>query len=168
MGQSALLRLTLKWKLIFFLCLQQLIVFNGYVSAFYLFIYLTDSWSWSSCMVTLFTGRSCSKLQAWLAPLQFMSLPFWLACWPVGPLVSWLDIVGFCAIRCSVNVLIKLSVFCNVLRHLPSAEPVLLLLLLLLHCFYFTVCKTAAFTQRKTVCLWLFAYGPVWDLLWSL
>lgn len=102
----------------------------------------------------MFTEGCCSRLQAWLAPSAVcVSLLFWLACRPVGPLVSWLDIVGLCAIRCSVNVLIKLSVLCNVLGHLPSAEIVLLLLLLLLHfnCFYFTAFKTAAFTQKKSV-----------------
>ena len=141
------------------------------VSAVYLIIHLTDSWSQSSCVVPqcLKDEPAPNFRHHWL-PLQFMSLLFWLACWPVGPLVSRLDIVGLCAIRCSVNVLIKLSVFCNVLGHLPSAESVLLLPLLLLHfnCFYFTICETAEFTERKTVCLWLFAYVPVWDLLWSL
>lgn len=127
---------------------------------FLFYWYLTDSWPWSSCKVT-----RCLQIEAapdfrlhWL-PLQFVSLLFWTACWPVGPLVSWLDIVGLCAIRCSVNVLIKLSVLCNVLEHLPSAEPVLLLLLLHFNCFYFTALKLLhSLKKDKKVCLWMFIY----------
>lgn len=84
-----------------------------------------------------------------------MSLLFWLHCWPVGPVVSRLGVVGLCAILCSANVQIKLSVYCNVQGHLPSPEPVLLLLQLLLYFNYFNlrVYKTALFTQRSSLFL---------------
>lgn len=127
-------------------------------------------WPWSNFMVTQYLqqeGALDLRLD-WL-PLQFMCLLFWLTCWPVGPLVSWLDIVGFCAIHCSVNVLIKLSVFCSVLGHLPSAEPVLLLLLLLLlfSCFYFTVSESSV-QLFVPWCLHMYWFWDVMQSVWNL